>query len=80
MDRGELARGHYGISLSRRSVILAPLGLAVSAYAAGSKTSAVTLSIRQESPFGAGFQRSLEGWSRAGIKNIDYPASCLMTT
>ncbi len=31
----------------------------------------MTLSLHQYTPAGAGFRKSLEGWARAGIKNVE---------
>lgn len=55
--------------LSRRTAILAPLAAAaVPTRAAGSKMS---LSLHQTTSLGAGFRKGLEGWARAGIKNVE---------
>ena len=55
--------------LTRRTAILAPLAAAaIPARAAGGKMS---LSLHQTTSLGAGFRKSLEGWSRAGIKNVE---------
>ncbi len=59
-------------TLSRREVLLAPVALAatsaVSAVAAEKK---MTLAIHQNTSNGAGYRKSLEGWARAGIKNVE---------
>jgi len=55
--------------LSRRTAILAPLAAAaIPAHAAAGKMS---LSLHQNTSLGAGYRKSLEGWSRAGIKNVE---------
>jgi sugar phosphate isomerase/epimerase len=59
--------------LTRRTAILAPLAAAaaipaIPARAAGGKMS---LSLHQTTSLGAGFRKSLEGWSKAGIKNVE---------
>ena len=55
--------------LSRRSVLVAPLAAAaVPATAAASKMS---LCIHQNTSRAAGYRKSLEGWARAGIKNVE---------
>ena len=55
--------------LSRRTAILAPLAAAaIPAHAASGKMS---LSLHQNTSLGAGYRKSLEGWSRAGIKNVE---------
>jgi sugar phosphate isomerase/epimerase len=55
--------------LSRRTVVLAPIAAAVTpAVAASGK---MTLSLHQNTSLNAGFRKSLEGWARAGIKNVE---------
>jgi len=64
--------------LSRRTVLFAPLGaLAVPAVRASGATGKMTLSIHQNTSAGAGYRRSLEGWARAGIKNVEITARLL---
>ena len=64
--------------LSRRTVLFAPLGAlaapAVRASAAGGK---MTLAIHQNTSAGAGYRKSLEGWARAGIRNVEITARLL---
>src|SRR5450631_3092519 len=61
--------------LSRRTVLLAPLAAAaIPAPAVSGKTPAagkMTLCIHQNTSRGAGYRKSLEGWARAGIKNVE---------
>jgi len=55
--------------LSRRTALLAPLAAAaIPLRAAGGKMS---LSLHQNTSLAAGYRKSLEGWSRAGIKNVE---------
>lgn len=59
--------------VSRRTVLLAPLagavaGIATNATAANGKMS---LCMHQGTSRGAGYQKSLEGWAKAGIKNVE---------
>src|ERR1700722_7569365 len=59
--------------LSRRTALLAPLaaplaGLVPSADAAPGK---MVLSIHQTTSVGAGYQKGLEGWAKAGIKYVE---------
>ena len=56
--------------LSRRSMLLTPLALAALRGAADSATK-MTLALHQNTSSGAGYRGSLEGWSRAGIKNVE---------
>jgi sugar phosphate isomerase/epimerase len=55
--------------LSRRAILTAPAALLVgrAAFAAGK----MTLALHQNTSAGAGYRRSLEGWSRAGIKYVE---------
>jgi sugar phosphate isomerase/epimerase len=63
--------------LSRRTVLLAPLGaLAVPAERAAT-AGKMTLCIHQNTSAAAGYRRSLEGWARAGIKNVEITARLL---
>jgi sugar phosphate isomerase/epimerase len=59
-------------NLSRRELLLTPVALAAtrttSAVAAEKK---MTLAIHQNTSAGAGYRKSLEGWARAGIKNVE---------
>jgi 2-keto-myo-inositol isomerase len=62
--------------LSRRTLLSAPLALLASravAVAAGK----MTLAIHQNTSSGAGYRKSLEGWSRAGIKHVEITAALL---
>jgi 2-keto-myo-inositol isomerase len=65
--------------LSRRTMLLAPLApLALSAAplrAAGNNK--MTLSIHQNTSAAAGYRGSLEGWARAGIRNVEITVQLL---
>src|ERR1700692_704906 len=55
--------------LSRRSALLAPLAAAaIPLRAAGGKMS---LSLHQDPSLAAGYRKSLGGWLKAGIKNVE---------
>lgn len=56
--------------ITRRLLLSAPLAQAIApqVFGAGAK---MTLSMHQNSSLGAGYRKSLEGWSRAGIKNAE---------
>jgi 4-hydroxyphenylpyruvate dioxygenase len=57
-------------TLSRREIFLAPAALAAtSAVTAAEKK--MTLAIHQNTSNGAGYRKSLEGWARAGIKDVE---------
>ena len=56
--------------LSRRTMLLAPLAMSA-ARAASAAPGKMTLAIHQNTSSGAGYRGSLEGWARAGIKNVE---------
>jgi sugar phosphate isomerase/epimerase len=59
--------------LSRREVLAAPVALAaadVASRAAGRKKK-MTLALHQNTSNAAGYRKSLEGWARAGIKDVE---------
>jgi len=59
--------------ISRRVMLASPLAMmaAREAFAAGK----MTLSMHQQTSAAAGYQKSLEGWARAGIKNVELTAA-----
>src|ERR1700746_3493118 len=62
--------------ISRRAVLLTPLALAApraEAVASGK----MSLAIHQNTSLAAGYRKSLEGWSRAGIKYVELTAPLL---
>ena len=58
---------------SRRTVLLAPLAapLAKMALPAMAATAKMTVCIHQNTSRAAGYRKSLEGWSKAGIKHVE---------
>jgi len=59
-------------TLSRREVLAAPVALAAaSAVSAATGERKMTLAIHQNTSNGAGYRKSLEGWARAGIKEVE---------
>jgi 2-keto-myo-inositol isomerase len=56
--------------LSRRAMLLAPAAV-VATRAVSAASGKMTLAIHQNTSAGAGYRRSLEGWSRAGIKYVE---------
>ena len=62
--------------LSRRAMLLTPLAL-VAARDGSAASSKMTLAIHQNTSAGAGYRKSLEGWSRAGIKYVELTAALL---
>jgi sugar phosphate isomerase/epimerase len=61
--------------LSRRVMLTTPLALI--AARAASAAGKMTLAIHQNTSSGAGYRKSLEGWSRAGIKHVEITAALL---
>src|ERR1700676_1134404 len=60
------------ITLSRREVLLTPVALAAAnAMSAAVGEKKMTLAIHQNTSNGAGYRKSLEGWARAGIKDVE---------
>jgi 2-keto-myo-inositol isomerase len=58
--------------LSRREMLLAPVALAAtSAVSTAPAEMKMSLAIHQNTSAGAGYRKSLEGWARAGIKNVE---------
>ena len=59
-------------TLSRREMLLTPVALAAaSAVSAAAVEKKMTLAMHQNTSAGAGYRKSLEGWARAGIKNVE---------
>ena len=69
-------RGTYGNIvagvLTRRDVLASPLALA--ALQAKPAAGRMTLGLHQNTSSGAGYRRSLEGWAKAGITNVELTA------
>ncbi len=55
--------------LSRRTALISPL--AAAAFPVLAAASKMTLSIHQNTSRAAGYRKSLEGWAKAGIKNVE---------
>jgi hypothetical protein len=59
-------------TLSRRETLLAPVALAAtSAMTTAAAEKKMTLAMHQNTSNGAGYRKSLEGWARAGIKDVE---------
>src|SRR5271169_4897048 len=66
------------ITLSRRDMLLTPMALsATSAASAVAGEKKMTLAMHQNTSNGAGYRKSLEGWARAGIKDVEITNSLL---
>ena len=57
--------------VSRRTALLAPLAQAVIPSSSSAANGKMSLSIHQNTSRAAGYRKSLEGWARAGIKNVE---------
>ena len=64
------------VMLSRRAMLLTPVALAAARTGAAA-SGKMTLAIHQNTSAGAGYRKSLEGWSRAGIKYVEITAALL---
>ena len=62
--------------LSRRMLLTTPLAL-IAARAVSAASGKMTLAIHQNTSAGAGYRKSLEGWSRAGIKHVEITVALL---
>jgi hypothetical protein len=59
-------------ALSRREMLLTPVALAAtSAVTAAASENKMTLAMHQNTSSEAGYRKSLEGWARAGIKDVE---------
>jgi sugar phosphate isomerase/epimerase len=58
-------------TFSRREMLAAPVALAATAAIPAPPVGKMTLAIHQNTSSGAGYRKSLEGWARAGIKNVE---------
>ena len=62
--------------LSRRTLLATPLAL-IATRAVAVAAGKMTLAIHQNTSAAAGYRKSLEGWSRAGIKHVEITAALL---
>jgi len=61
--------------LSRREMLVTPVAMMITAEAAAAEK--MSLAIHQNTSAAAGYRASLEGWARAGIKNVEITAAQL---
>src|SRR6476659_6612567 len=61
--------------LSRREMLVTPVAMMIAAEA--SAAGKMSLAIHQNTSAAAGYRASLEGWARAGIKNVEITAAQL---
>src|SRR5262245_53985840 len=57
--------------ISRRALLLSTLAAEAAARASFAASGKMTLAMHQNTSAGAGYRKSLEGWARAGIKNVE---------
>src|SRR5215468_11554924 len=74
MHHRSLPRGHTDM-LTRRDMLLTPVAMMMAAEV--SAAGKMSLAIHQNTSAGAGYRKSLEGWARAGIKNVEITAALL---
>src|SRR5436309_9800952 len=63
--------------ISRRSMLLCTLAAGTAAPEAFAAAGKMTLAMHQNTSAGSGYRKSLEGWARAGIKNVEITAALL---
>src|SRR5215472_1399759 len=63
--------------ISRRSILLSTLAAGTTAGTAIAAAGRMSLAMHQNTSAGAGYRKSLEGWARAGIKNVELTAALL---
>jgi len=63
--------------ISRRSMLLATLAGGTAVHSSFAATGKMTLAIHQNTSAGSGYRKSLEGWARAGIKNVEITSGLL---
>jgi 2-keto-myo-inositol isomerase len=61
--------------LSRREVLVTPVAMMIAAEAAAAGK--MSLALHQNTSAAAGYRASLEGWARAGVKNVEITAAQL---
>jgi 2-keto-myo-inositol isomerase len=62
--------------ISRREMLVTPVAL-MAAHAVSAASGRMTLAVHQNTSAGAGYRKSLEGWSRAGVKYVEIVAGPL---
>src|SRR6266404_3334528 len=63
--------------ISRRSILLSTLAAGAAAPSAFAATGKMKLAMHQNTSAAAGYRKSLEGWARAGIKNVEITSGLL---
>jgi 2-keto-myo-inositol isomerase len=63
--------------ISRRSLLLSTLAAETITRTTFAATGKMTLAMHQNTSAGSGYRKSLEGWARAGIKNVEITSALL---
>src|SRR5690242_18540589 len=63
--------------ISRRSMLLSTLAAGTTAGTTVAAAGKMTLALHQNTSAGAGYRKSLEGWARAGVKNVEITSALL---
>jgi len=63
--------------ISRRSMLLSTVTAGMALRTVFAATGKMTLAMHQNTSAGAGYRKSLEGWARAGIKNVELTTAML---
>lgn len=63
--------------ISRRFLLLSTLAAGTTARTTIAAADKMTLAMHQNTSAGAGYRKSLEGWARAGVKNVEITAALL---
>ncbi len=63
--------------ISRRSLLLSTLAVETITRTTFAATGKMTLAMHQNTSAGSGYRKSLEGWGRAGIKNVEITSALL---
>src|SRR5438067_65720 len=63
--------------ISRRSLLLSTLAAGTAARTSAAATGKMTLAMHQNTSAGSGYRKSLEGWARAGVKNVEVTSALL---
>src|SRR5437763_2560135 len=63
--------------ISRRSLLFSTLTAGMAPRISFAAAGKMTLAIHQNTSAGAGYRKSLEGWSRAGIKYVELTSALL---
>src|SRR5262252_1107449 len=58
-------------AVSRREILLAPVALAATSAVTAAAEKKMTLAMHQNTSNGAGYRKSLEGWARAEIRDVE---------